>query len=156
MTIPALLIDLLAIHPGARGPANRVRVFRNSLAAARISWCPTDRPWRGWQPPAGLPVDTETSRLPGRSQGDVQPDVSHSEHMAAATIVAADTTRADGSARLSLVAALAMSMTGCMHGATTVQPTMDPTIMAVESIETTAATVPAREPTTAVLVQGAT
>ena len=61
---------------------------------------------------------------------------------------------ANGSARLSLVAALAMSMTGCMHGATTVQPTTELTTMAVGSIETTAATAPAREPTTAVLVQG--
>ena len=146
------MTDLLAIHPEAQGPANRVRVLRNSLPAARISWCPTDRPWRGWQPPAELPVDTDTSRLPGRSYGDAQPDVSHSEHMAAARTVAADTKRANGSARLSLVAALAMSMTGCMHGATTVQPTTELTTLAVGSIETTAA--PAREPTTAVLVQG--
>ncbi len=146
MTIPARLIDLLAIYPVARGPANPVRVFRNSLPVARISWCPTDRPWRGWQPPAELPVGTETSRLPGRSHGDEQPDVSHSGHMAAAT------PRANGSALLSVVAALAMSVS--MHGATTVQPTMELTTMAVGSIETTAATAPAREPTTAVLAQG--
>ena len=84
--------------------------------------------------------------------------------MAAATTVAADTQRANGSALLSVATALAMSvaafamsvsMTGCMHGATTVQPTLEPTTMAVGAIETTAATAPpAREPTTVVRVQG--
>jgi len=71
--------------------------------------------------------------------------------MAAATTVAADTQRANGSALLSVATALAMSvaafamsvsMTGCMHGATTVQPTLEPTTMAVGAIETTAATAP--------------